>query len=432
MKSTTKAIIAVAVAVAVAAGLIVWQAKGGFARPVTMTAEDMSVLVESMPPQARMALARSEEERKEFAKNIREMLALAEEGRKQGYADRPEVKRQLELMRSLVIGRAYMMKQQEAGKSPDQVVTKEEVDNFLKEPGQDQKFDEFVKDVQSAGLIPAGVEITDEQKQQLREDWARNTLLSRKGLAEGLDKDPKTQMQLRLQEAFVIAKEYSKEVGEKLKATDEEVNAYIAQHPELDPAKAREKADQVLQRVKAGEDFAKLADEFTADPSGKGKGGDLGWFGRGRMMKSFEDAAFAMQPGQISDLVETPYGYHIIKVEERGQKPGPEGKPEEQVRARHILIQQGGANMFGMPQPPQEQARAAVQEEKRKKHIEEILQRTKINVADNFNVKAPEMPQQPQMPVMPPPSEGEGGQPGTGAQEPGDAPQPKATPAKKQ
>ncbi|HYO63693.1 MAG TPA: peptidylprolyl isomerase [Pyrinomonadaceae bacterium] len=408
MKSTTKAIIAVAFAVAVAAGLIFWQAKGGFARPVTMTAEDMSLLVESMPPQAQMALSRSEEERKEFAKNIREMLALAEEGRKQGLADKPEVKRQIELMRQLVISRAYMLKQQEGGKAPDQIVPKEEIEAFLKEPGQDAKFNEFVDDVKKAGLIPEGTEISEEQKTELREDWARTALMSRKAVAEKLDQDPKVKMQLRLQEAFVIAKEYSKEQGEKLKATEEEVNAYIAAHPELDPSKAREKAEQVLQRVKGGEDFAKLAGEFSSDPGSKDKGGDLGWFGKGRMMQAFEAAAFALQPGQISDLVETPYGFHIIKVEERGQKPGADGKSEEQVRARHILIQQGGqANMFGMPTPPQDQARAAIQEEKRKKHIEELLKRTKINVAENFNVKQPQMPQMPQMPGMPPGAEGQ-------------------------
>jgi len=422
LSAKVKAIIAVAVAVAIAAGLIFWQAKGGFARTVTLTAEDMSLLVEGMDPRMRMTLARNEDERKKLAKDIREMLALAEEGRKQGLADKPEVKRQLELMRQLVISRAYMMKQQEAGKTPDQIVTKEEIEAFLKEPGQDQKFNEFIDDLKKIGFIPEGQEIPEEQKGELRDDWARTALMTRKAVAEKLDQDRKVQMQLKLQEALVIAREYSKEQGEKLKPTDEEVNAYIAAHPELDPAKAREKAEQVLQRVKAGEDFAKLATEFSADPGSKEKGGDLGWFGKGRMMQAFEAAAFALQPGQISDLVETPYGFHIIKVEERGQQKGPDGKPEEQVRARHILIQQGGgANMFGMPQPPQEQARAAVQEEKRQKHIEEILKRTKINVAENFNVAQPEMPQQPQLPGAPPAGgQGGGQQP---AQNPNNPPQ---------
>jgi len=75
-------------------------------------------------------------------------------------------------------------------------------------------------------------------------------------------------------------------------------------------------AQQIRQRASAGEDFAKLAGEYGQDGT-RETGGDLGFFGRNQMVKPFEDAAFALQPGQISDLVETPFGLHIIKLEER-------------------------------------------------------------------------------------------------------------------
>lgn len=406
MTSTTKALIAAAVAIALAAGLIVWQAKGGRSRDTNLSAEDMTAIAEGLPPQAQVALANSPEERKEFAKNLREMFAVAEAGRRAGVADKPEVKRQIELMRSFVIAQNYDAKQREAGKTPDQIVSKEEIDAFLKDSSQEQKFNEFVKDVQGMQLLPPG-DLQEEQKQELRQEWGRVTLMNRKGIAAGIDKDKKAQMQMRLQEARLIASNYAKEWGDKLKATDKEIEEYIAKHPELDPKQARGKAEDILKRARDGEDFAKLADEFTEDPTGKGKGGELGWFGKGRMMESFEKAAFALKPGEISDIVETPYGFHVIKVDERGMKPGPDGKPEEQVHARHVLIKLGGTNPMGMPQSPQDQARAAVEEEKRTKMIEQIVKETKVTVAENFTLKAPEMPAQ--MPMMPPGAQGGGG-----------------------
>lgn len=78
-------------------------------------------------------------------------------------------------------------------------------------------------------------------------------------------------------------------------------------------------AQAVLDRIKAGEDFATLAGEFGSDGT-KASGGDLGWFGKGMMVPDFENAVFALEPGQLGEeLVKTQFGYHIIKVEEKKQ-----------------------------------------------------------------------------------------------------------------
>ena len=81
-------------------------------------------------------------------------------------------------------------------------------------------------------------------------------------------------------------------------------------------AAAREKASGLLQRLRAGEDFAALAREYSDDPGSADSGGDLGFFGRGVMDKTFEEVAFSLEPGQVSDVVRTPYGFHIIRVDE--------------------------------------------------------------------------------------------------------------------
>ncbi len=106
---------------------------------------------------------------------------------------------------------------------------------------------------------------------------------------------------------------------------------------EAKKAEARTKIEGLLARIKAGEDFAAVATASSEDESNAPRGGDLGFFPRGRMVPPFEDAAFALQPGEVSGVVETGFGLHLIKLEERraaGARPFDDVKGEISEKLR--------------------------------------------------------------------------------------------------
>jgi len=157
----------------------------------------------------------------------------------------------------------------------------------------------------------------------------------------GFDKRSDIREQIELLSNDFLAAEYlKKEVIEKITVTEDDRKLYYKTHqeefktPEMvrarhilikveaaasgdDKMKAKEKAADILARIKAGEDFAKLAFELSDDAGSKTKGGDLGFFPKGKMDPVFEKAVFSLQRGEISDIVETQVGFHIVKMEEK-------------------------------------------------------------------------------------------------------------------
>jgi foldase protein PrsA len=396
LNSTTKAWIAAGLAVVFSVGLIVWQVRARRSEPMNLSAEDMSTIVEDFPPRDRARLASDEKARKDLAQNMKILLALAEEARLKGVANNPEVKQQMAVMRAQVISDGYFKSQTNAAAS----INDQEIDQFFKQPANQEKLNQLLKLIKESPQL-GGQDIPEEQMKTLKQDYGRTLIGEQKGIAAGVDKQRSVQLQLMLQEARTLAQKYAQDqLSERTKASDEEINAYVAQHPEFDIKQKRSKAEDVLKRVRAGEDFAKLAKEFSTDTGSAEKGGDLGWFGHGQMVPEFEQAAFKLKPGEVSDIVETKYGYHIIKMDER-KTENKDGKQEEQVHARHILIGESAQsdNPFAKPQSGRDKARVAVEQEKQKKVLDEIVKRSHVSVAENFPVKMPDAQQvQPGMP----------------------------------
>lgn len=144
------------------------------------------------------------------------------------------------------------------------------------------------------------------------------------------------QYKLRIEEELIIQRYVEQEVRSKIEVNQSEIDGYFERQKEEVRArhillKTEEEALAVLAQIKAGADFDKLAKEKSQGPSAQ-KGGDLGYFRDGDMVPEFSDAVFQMKKGEVSGPVQTQFGYHIIKLEDRRTI-----EPGERIHASHIV-----------------------------------------------------------------------------------------------
>jgi peptidyl-prolyl cis-trans isomerase C len=196
-------------------------------------------------------------------------------------------------------------------------------------------------------------------KVNLLQTIVQGKVLAKIAREKGYDRKPEVREQIDLlMNSFLSSELIKGEVLVKISVTDQDAEAYYKAHqdeyrtpesararhiliradrsaPEAQKKEARGRAEEVLKKVKAGGDFAKLASEYSEDPGSKQNGGDLGFVQKGRTVPEFERAVFSLKPGQVSDVVETQFGYHIIKVEDRKESAvEPYDKVKDKVKEK--------------------------------------------------------------------------------------------------
>jgi hypothetical protein len=434
-------LILLAVILAIGGGLVAWKSKVGHAGGTfsSISKQEVEMLLADVAKSNPMVLKRFKEDpdvKKDQLNNLKELLAFASEAQKEGLANESPNKEELQNIRKEITAVTY---DRETNKDkgpmpPFGFITEDQVKAFWGEGEQPAKgfFDnlkdkiglgakdrevEFTKFLDSKVAIlkrdnpqMADREISEDERTQAREFFAKigiyNDEYEAKVNSGAVSKElqEKIELQVKLQQAQFLARLYAEKMPEKVKVTDEDIAKYVTEHPELDPAAKKAKAEEILNRVKGGEDFAAVAKETSEDPGSKDKGGLYENVRMGQMVKPFEEGALSVQPGEVvPTLVETDFGYHIIKLESKNAataetaevaKPSaaPGAPPADggaTYNARHILISTGvkdPENPMGREEPVKKFVTRKLEEERQKKLIEEIVAANHVTVPDDFDV----------------------------------------------
>jgi parvulin-like peptidyl-prolyl isomerase len=198
-------------------------------------------------------------------------------------------------------------------------------------------------------------------RKQFADNVVRIAVLAQEGKRRKLDESSAYRTQSMFEDANLLANMTYEAIGKNAKVDEADVRKYFEAHKtefeqvrarhilirvqgspaavrpgqkDLTEAEALAKAQDLRKRIQAGEDFAQLARQESDDAGSGANGGDLGSFRHGQMVPSFEQAAFALQPGELSEPVKSPFGYHVIKVEAKESKSFEEVRPELERRMR--------------------------------------------------------------------------------------------------
>ena len=369
-----------------------------------ITKGDMVLLLkEANPEQLALLSESSAEGKKKVAENLIQLLAIACQARKEGIANDRIVKRELESIQRILTATIYD-RIINGGKSPAQpfhLITEERVNEFWDNKIHETDFQEFLDSklaiAKESGRFPKDKVLTEEEIKQAKGDYAKVTIYEAEAKAKpseiGEDIKRELELQIKLQQAQFLSEVYARKfLIEKAKVTDEEIKIHIVTHPEFNTKAQKTKALKILHRVKAGENFAGLADKFSNDPGNistatqKRNGGLYVNLTAGQFIPEIEQAALSLKPGQIySEIVETVYGYHIVKLERRIQTKGEDSQMKLIYDFRHILIStliKDPNNPSSSPIPIKEYVRTKLEKDKEKKILDAIVENNPIEIEE--------------------------------------------------
>ena len=311
---------------------------------------EWALLLETVPPESKTKFTDDENFRKQQIGNLEMLFSYACSAVKSGITQKKVNAVELKNIKAETVAVAY---DREVSKPTDFLpfarIKDAQVEKFYTAPGTTAQFNEFLEAkiavMKQSSPELANRDLTAEERQQAREMFAKIKISEAEYLKTAALKPQlrsKAEFQARLQQAQFLARIAMETVAPDLIASDAEIDRYIAAHPELDGRKQRELAAKLLERAKAGEDFAGLANQYTEDPGNNGtdgtkQGGLYSGIKKGVFVPPFEKAALSLEAGHLyPSLVESDFGYHFIKLE----RVTGEGDAL-QYDVRHILISTG-------------------------------------------------------------------------------------------
>lgn len=413
-------ILFISFAIVIGLGFVIWQVQHSRATSEKLeseilkdlTAEEITTVLKSEAKADRSSISAMKddaEKRKAFVKGLNEFLSIAAQARREGFAENKNFKLNLAYKKNILLADLYLMKLSE-GKDRLYVVPQEEIEQVWKDSKNEKLFEKDMQALREIRIADAKAKgkngnipkLKGEVLEKARSKWARTIILSEMAKKDsGFINQPAIPLRFKILEAGILAQDYLREHWAKeIKPTQSEIKTYLIERPKYDVKKKLEKAEMVLAKAKKGEDFEKLAKEYSEDRASKNRGGEYKDIGTNVVWREVEEVALKLKKGEISDsIIESNLGYHIVKLVDKNI-PKNGDKNALKFTIKHIVLQkqfeEPGNRLPGIPPPflkPEEIAHAEIQKAKRENFIKTIIEQNPISLPEDFTVDLPKLKQ---------------------------------------